>query len=211
MNSVKTLLKRTLLIVVLAGVAASPAIVYYFNVRPVQSNPTTFTASTTPLYQQETIKQAEVSFGLPVRLKIPKISVDAAIDPMSLASNGDLEAPSGPRNVGWYRFGPRPGDRGSAVIDGHYGPWKNGEKSVFDNLNGLTKGDSLYVEDSKGTTITFVVREFRTYGQNDDVPDVFISNDGKAHLNLITCQGIWNKTQQTYSNRLVVFADKKVE
>jgi hypothetical protein len=40
---------------------------------------------------------------------------------------------------------------------------------------------------------------------------VFASNDGGAHLNLITCAGEWNKGKKSYSERLVVFADKVEE
>jgi len=33
------------------------------------------------------------------------------------------------------------------------------------------------------------------------------SNDGKAHLNLITCAGVWDEVEKSHSSRLVVFAD----
>ncbi len=141
------------------------------------------------------------------RLKIPKIGVDAQIESMGFTQSGDMESPNGPQYVGWYKFGARPGEKGSAVIDGHYGRWINGEASVFDNLNQLSKDDNLYITDQKGQTTTFTVRASHTYKPNDNDTNVFISNDGKAHLNLITCEGVWNEVQKTYSNRLVVFAD----
>jgi len=69
----------------------------------------------------------------------------------------------------------------------------------------LKKGDRLYIEDGKGKSLAFVVQESRTYdpGYADDV---FSRNDG-AHLNLITCDGVWDGTKKSYSKRLVVFAD----
>jgi sortase (surface protein transpeptidase) len=73
----------------------------------------------------------------------------------------------------------------------------------------LKQGDSLYVEDRKGVTTTFVVRECRTYNEDDDTSSVFSSGDGKAHLNLITCAGNFNKISESYSERLVIFADKE--
>ncbi len=147
----------------------------------------------------------------PVRLTIPKLGVSAAIDPMGLTPAGDMDAPTGPHNVGWFKFGSHPGASGTAVIAGHYGPWKNGEKSVFDNLHTLGKGDAIYVEDARGATTAFVVRESQTYAPDQQVPSVFGADDGQAHLNLITCQGTWNDAGQTYSTRLVVFADKRIE
>jgi LPXTG-site transpeptidase (sortase) family protein len=98
---------------------------------------------------------------------------------------------------------------GSAVIDGHYGFWENGKSAVFNDLNKLKKGDEIYVEDEKGNTVIFVGRKIAIYNPDEDASNVFASSDGKAHLNLITCEGAWIKDLKTYSNRLVVFTDKK--
>ena len=80
-------------------------------------------------------------------------------------------------------------------------------KLGFDNLHTLQKGDELRITNEAGVTMTFVVRELRTYGEHEDALAVFVSHDGLPHLNLVTCQGVWNKTLKSYSNRLVVFAD----
>lgn len=144
----------------------------------------------------------------PIRLRIPTIKVDAAIERVGLASSWTMEAPKSPADVGWFSMGSRPGEAGSAIIAGHYG-WKDGIPAAFDDLHALTKGDELFVQDKDGTTIVFVVREVLIYGQNDDASAIFGSSDGKAHLNLITCEGIWNKVSKSYSDRRVVFADKE--
>jgi LPXTG-site transpeptidase (sortase) family protein len=147
--------------------------------------------------------------GLPVRLTIPKIKVDASIEYVGVTAKGEMGVPKGPKDVAWFDIGTRPGNIGSAVIAGHYGTWINGEGSVFDNLNKLVRGDKIYVEDEKGMISTFVVRESRSYNPNADASEVFGLADGKSHLNLVTCEGIWNEVSQTYSQRLVVFADKQ--
>lgn len=113
-----------------------------------------------------------------------------------------------PANAAWFDLGPRPGQTGDAIIDGHFG-WKDNIPAVFDNLSKLVPGDKIYVEDGIGSTMTFVVREVKIYGKNDDIAPVFNSSDSLAHLNLITCEGTWNAVEKSYSNRLVVFADKK--
>ena len=153
---------------------------------------------------------ARKSIGLPVRIKIPRIYVDAAIEHVGLTPQGAMDVPSGPNTAAWFELGPRPGEEGSAVIDGHFG-WKNRTPAIFDNLHTLERGDKLYVEDEKGVTTTFMVRELRTYGEIEDISAAFASSDGKAHLNLITCQGVWNKTRKSYSQRLAVFTDKEME
>lgn len=148
---------------------------------------------------------------LPVRLKIPKINVNAFLEHVGLTQEGAVDIPKGPVNAAWFKLGPRPGEKGSAIITGHYGVWRNGTPTVFNNLYKLRKGDKVYVQDGKGTVTTFVVRESRTYGPKESAPDVFISNDGKAHLNLITCEGAWNKISKSYPRRLVVFTDKEIK
>ena len=80
---------------------------------------------------------------------------------------------------------------------------------MFDNLNKLVQGDKIYVEDDKGVTTTFIVQESTIYDPEVNASSVFYSGDGKSHLNLITCEGVWEEAQKTYSNRLVVFADKE--
>ena len=149
--------------------------------------------------------------GLPIRLVIPKINVDTDVKYVGLDAKGAMDMPKTSDEVAWYKFGPRPGENGSAVIAGHYGFWKSGQGSVFDNLNKLRKGDKLYIEDEKGAIITFVVSALKRYNSNADASDVFNSSDDKAHLNLITCEGIWDATKQTYSDRLVIFTDKEIQ
>jgi LPXTG-site transpeptidase (sortase) family protein len=149
-----------------------------------------------------------ITAALPIRLEIPEIGVDTAIEYVDLTPQGVMGVPSGPTGVAWLDQGPRPGEIGSAVIAGHEG-WKDGIAAVFDNLYKLKVGDKIYILDGQSTKVTFVVRKMQTYNQGGDVPEVFSSSDGKAHLNLITCEGTWNAAQKSYSNRLVVFTDRE--
>ena len=151
---------------------------------------------------------APAALGLPVRLKIPKIKVDSAFEYAGLTPQGAVEVPDNFANVVWFNLGPRPGEAGSSVITGHYGR-KNGKASIFDNLYKLRKGDRIYIEDDQGVTISFIVRETRRYDQAAAAANVFSSGDGKAHLNLITCEGYWNKTSKGYPKRLVVFTERE--
>jgi LPXTG-site transpeptidase (sortase) family protein len=93
------------------------------------------------------------------------------------------------------------------VIAGHEG-WKDGIFAVFNDLHKLQVGDKIYIVNDQGISMTFVVKALQLYDQNASAASVFGSSDGKAHLNLITCEGTWNATDKSYSNRLVVFADE---
>lgn len=169
----------------------------------------TRTSSANPTHSQPTASGVSytTNSGVPERLTIPKIMVDAAIEQVGL-SGGEVGVPSGPTNAAWFNLSPRPGDKGVSVIDGHYG-WKDGIPAVFDSLSKLQKGDKVFVQDEKGDTVTFVVRGARTYRTDEDSSSVFYSSDGKAHLVLITCGGVWEKALKSYSERIVVLADKE--
>lgn len=204
MKSLKKISRRKLLIIILGGSVFALALMVYFNFKQPVQNITEPTVDVAILMDQ----RAE-NINLPVRLKIPGIGVDAVVESLGLTVAGAMEVPKGPDNVAWYELGTRPGEQGSAVIAGHYGKWKNGQGSVFDDLHKLNKGDKLYIEDDKGVVIAFVVRESRNYDPTADAVEVFSSDDELAHLNLITCEGTWNKATKSFSQRLVVFADRE--
>lgn len=192
------------MLIILGGVALVLILVIYFNLElSVQDD-------LKPPTDSNIINEAKPeNINLPVRLKIPGIGVNATIESLGLTSDGAMDTPKGADSVGWYALGTRPGEKGSAVITGHYGAWKNGQGSVFDDLHKLNKGDKLSIEDDKGMIIFFVVREIRNYDPNADAVDVFSSDDDQAHLNLITCEGAWNETLKSYPERLIVFTDKE--
>jgi len=184
-----------------ASILFLAAIFYFLSGNSILSNQAPLTENNT-----DAPKKEKINSDLPVRLKIPKINVDSAIEYVGLTDQGAMDVPSGPVDVAWFNLGPRPGESGSAVISGHYG-WKNNIPAVFDNLYKLSMGDRVYVEYEKGIMTTFVVRELKSYDQNENAVDVFTSDDGIPHLNLVTCEGVWDKIKKSYSNRLVVFTD----
>ena len=154
------------------------------------------------------VKPDQVSLGKLSRLYIPKINTSASIEYIGLLANGELDVPKSHVNVAWFKQGPYPGQQGNAVIIGHSG-WINRTPAVFDDLDKLRKGDKIYISNDKGLKDTFIIKELRTYSEKEAVSSVFVSRDKKAHLVLITCVGDWDKINQKYSNRLVVFADRE--
>lgn len=202
----KSASKRTFLFVIFTGFAFSPAFLF-FGVPKMKAPVKSISISAT---EQSAIpfQQAPTRTGLPVRLKIPSIHVDSAVEYVALTPQGAMGVPKNPADVAWYDLGPRPGERGSSVVAGHYDT-KKGAPAVFSKLHALQKGDKIYIESEDGVVTAFVVRESKKYDRNANAGDVFGSSDEGAHLNLITCEGAWNKSAKSYSNRLVVFTDKE--
>lgn len=162
-------------------------------------------AVVTSPYELPAIEEGE---GNPVYITIPSIGVDAPVERVALTSDGYMDVPRDPGNAGWYALGPRPGEVGSAAIAGHVA-WFDGETAVFSGLHKVVPGDTILVRNDDGSDAAFVVREIRTYAADADATDVFLSRDGKAHLNLITCVGEWDRDAGQYAERLVVFADQE--
>ncbi len=146
--------------------------------------------------------------GRPVRLVIPAIGVNAAIQSVGLFwnGNGEMGIPTNFTDVAWYNGGPRPGMPGNAVIDGHL-DGKNVKEAVFYNLGNLKPGDLVEVIDASGTMLQFQVVRLVIYGYNATTTDIFSGDASKARLNLITCAGDWIKSQKLYNQRVVVFTE----
>lgn len=157
--------------------------------------------------QPEIVITQEIRVGLPTTLIIPTINVWAPVESVGLTTTGALDVPEDPAHVAWFNQGPRPGEKGVAIIDGHFG-WKDGLPAVFDNLSQVHIGDTILVQDADNQVIHFVIRDIRAYEKDADTSDIFRATDDGVHLVLITCQGEWDEINQSYSSRLVVFADK---
>jgi len=169
----------------------------------------TLTATSTPaptIAKTPVVTRTVAPALAPIQLQIDSINVAAVINPVGLNALGDMDIDENPEAVAWYQLGVKPGEEGSAVIAGHYG-WKNGVASVFNDLNKLVAGDVVSTIGEDGKVQQFKVIRSAMYTPDQDATDVFRSDDGKAHLNLVTCQGSWNNTQSTYSDRLVVFTE----
>jgi sortase (surface protein transpeptidase) len=137
------------------------------------------------------------------RLVIPRIGVDALIQPVGRDSHGAMASPSGLDTVAWFNRGPLPGHPGDAVIDGHYGD--SNQAGVFRKLHWLRPGDEIQVVWPDGRTVFFEVATSEVVAANAHPAGVFAST-GPARISLITCTGLWDKSRGTYSDRLIVTA-----
>jgi len=142
----------------------------------------------------------------PVRLAIPAIGINAFVESVGTQSNADLATPTqNPwEDVGWYNLGPHPGERGSAVIDGHLDR-PGGYPAVFWRLRDIHVGNDVLVTNIAGKTLHFRVTRIALYTpQEAPIQDIF-GNWGGIYLNLITCAGDWIPSEHQTTLRLVVY------
>ena len=74
-------------------------------------------ASESPRTKVVTVKW--VSRSIPVQISIPAIGVSSKLQLLGLTKGRQVQVPSSFHVAGWYKFGPAPGQEGSAVILGH--------------------------------------------------------------------------------------------
>lgn len=141
----------------------------------------------------------------PVRLTIPAIGVDADVQDVGIANSGNVMVPNNYTDVGWYRYGPVPGQTGSAIIDGHVNNGF-GTSGVFGHLKELKAGDDIYVTYADQTTLHFRVEQVELYLLDDAPKEKIFNQTDKARLNLITCDGEWLPDRRTDDHRLVVYS-----
>lgn len=141
----------------------------------------------------------------PVELAVPAIVIEAPVTRLGLDRKNRLDAPpmNRPKEVGWYRDGPAPGEKGTALIVGHRdtrtGP------AIFLNLNALHRGDTVNVRRADRRTAVFTVDAVKTYKKEDFPDDKVYGPTGRPELRLLTCGGRFDK-KNGYSANVVVFA-----
>lgn len=176
--------------------------------------------TTAPAYafqKPEIIKSPLASSQLPIQrdyaadpqyIEIPRLRVRALIESVGLDKDKRMEVPQQIDNVGWYRFGPKPGQIGNAVIDGHVDK-TDGSPSVFYNLALLKEGDTIEVVDSDNVVYIFIVTQVSSYPVSLVPLQKIFEQSETSHLNLITCGGVYNKKKQDYLERTVVYSTLK--
>jgi hypothetical protein len=142
--------------------------------------------------------------AIPVRLRIPRIGVDASVEAVGLLNNGSMDVPRALDDAGWLGTSAVPGSVGNAVIDGHL-DGRAGQPAAFWSLGELRAGDVIYVTMGDGRQMQFAVTRVARY-QRGSVPLVNVFGPShQAHLNLITCAGPYLGRDGGYRDRLVVF------
>lgn len=151
------------------------------------------------------VSHAPLSPSRPVTITVPSIFIQAPVTGLGLDKKGHLGAPSmsRPKEVGWYRNGPSPGDAGTALIVGHRdtetGP------AIFLNLNALRRGNTVKVTRADRRTAVFTVDEVKTYTKDKFPDDEVYGDTGRPELRLMTCGGRFSK-KNGYSANVIVFA-----
>jgi hypothetical protein len=142
----------------------------------------------------------------PVRVRIPAIGVDAALERLGKNRDGTVQVPRHPARAGWFTGGPRPGQSGSAVLLGHYDSYCC--PAVFYRLGRLRPGDRVRVVRADGSSVEYRVTRVGQYRTaRFPVRQVYFPTL-RPQLRLITCAGPYQKSLHRYRDNTVVFAEQ---
>ncbi len=144
----------------------------------------------------------------PVRLLIPAIGVNAAIEHVGITSTGNLStAQKYPwDDVGWLSSGSYPGQNGSAVIDGHVDR-PGGSPAVFWYLSDLQLGDQVSIVQANNHVINFRVIRLAFYPPSQAPLQAIFGDGSGKYLNLITCAGYWVPSEHQTTLRFVAYTE----
>lgn len=181
---------------------ATPTLLPTVAPSPTPAAPAARSASTSPV--RSTTSQIFRKAGAPINLRIPKIGVDAPVESVGLDPDGAMGSPSNPFWTAWFDLGVLPGEPGNAVIDGHL-DWVTVGAAVFWNLRKLVPGDRVEVEMPGKRILTFDVSHSASYPYDNAPLHQIFGAATTPNLNLITCNGIFDRTTRNYNQRLVVY------
>jgi hypothetical protein len=141
----------------------------------------------------------------PTGLAIGRLGIDMDVRPVGVARDGEMALPRTPADVGWYEFGPRPGDpRGATVLAAHldmpgYG---TGPIAAIDHLR---RGDVITVR-TGSTRTRYAVTDVRGIRKTRLDLDALFTREGPAVLHVVTCGGAFDPEARRYDRNIVVTA-----
>lgn len=141
--------------------------------------------------------------AVPVGLDLGDGGRGAPVVPVGVAGDGSLEVP-GRSDVGWYAFGPRPGEAGAAVLAAHVD--YDGLPGAFFALADVEVGRVVAVSFDDGAVRRFRVVSVDRYDKDALPADVVWRRDGDPALVLVTCGGAFDPDARSYEDNVVVVA-----
>jgi hypothetical protein len=140
--------------------------------------------------------------GVPTRLRIAALHVNAAVEAVGVAPDRALEVPADPAKLGWWIGSAMPGSsRGTVLVVGHVDTARDGPGALF-RLETLGIGAKIQIE-AGDQAITYRAVARRSYPKQR-LPKQLFKPDTPAELALVTCGGAFQ--HGTYSHNVVVYA-----
>lgn len=142
----------------------------------------------------------------PTTLAIPSIGVRSDLLDLGVAADGSAEVPQDYDRAGWFREGGRPGGRGPTVLLGHVD--SRSGPAVFHRLRDLAPGDVVEVGTRDGAVARYAVERTEQVSKDDFPTFAVFGATADDVLRLVTCAGEFDRGERSYTDNLVVHANR---
>lgn len=140
----------------------------------------------------------------PAGLRIDALGIaGSTVIPVGVDDLGELDVP-GAADVGWYRYGPRPGEPGVTVLAAHIA--FDGVDGVFRHLDDLRPGDEVVVVLTDDTEQRYRITEL-TQNPKSELPPELWAREGAPRLALVTCGGSFDRSRRSYDDNVIAWAE----
>lgn len=143
----------------------------------------------------------------PVRVVVADLGIDMPVEPEGVDDQGRMALPGDALTAGWYRHGPAPASAaGATVVAAHVDdPVRVGP---FAALRDVAVGTGVEVVDAAGTPHRYTVTEVRSIPKSELPAGAVFDRTGDPRLVLVTCGGRWDPGQRSYTENVVVTAER---
>ena len=159
-----------------------------------------------PVTVRDAAPEAVPVTPVPVRVDVPARGITAPVDLVGVTGDGQMALPDDVARIGWYRFGPRPGEPGNAVLAGHVDDSEQGPGALF-ALREAAAGDEVVVTDDAGEAGRWRVVSREVLHKEVLPVDALFAREGPPRLVLITCGGPFLPEYRSYRDNVVVVAE----
>lgn len=151
--------------------------------------------------------EADTSYAevpLPTSIAIPSLDVSSSLAELGLNPDGTVEVPARFEQAGWYAFGARPGQKGSAVVLGHVD--SRAGPAVFAEVHTLAKDATIEIGRADGSTLTFAVERIEQHAKTRFPTEDVYYPTLEPGLRLVTCGGDFDPNSGHYEDNVIVYA-----
>jgi sortase (surface protein transpeptidase) len=143
--------------------------------------------------------------AVPVRVRVASVDLRMPVAPKGVAKDGQMALPPRPSTLGWYRFGPAPGEAGSTVLAGHVDTRRHGIGPLA-RLREVEAGAAVTVLLSDGRWMRYRTVSVRSVDKQSRALASVFDRDGRSTLRIVTCGGEFDRDAREYEENVILTA-----
>jgi sortase (surface protein transpeptidase) len=143
--------------------------------------------------------------AVPVRVRVASVDLRMPVAPKGVAKDGQMALPPRPSTLGWYRFGPAPGEAGSTVLAGHVDTRRHGIGPLA-RLREVEAGAAVTVLLSDGRLMRYRTVSVRSVDKQSRALASVFDRDGRSTLRIVTCGGEFDRDAREYEENVILTA-----